>query len=809
MPALRHKIPESQKDRAWRIDAIKTNMERSMNDYYSKKDLDLLRLCAGHMDHTTYNYVTNPMSLKEERYQKYPAKLRNFDFISPLYKRLLALYNERVNDPIVYTKNSNFDSEKSAYEAGLISQSLNQRFINGLIESGQFDPVVAQQQQQEPPMSPEVIKQKTSSLKDLVTVEGQHVMNYVFDRQQLSMKYRKAWENFVKINKCVTFRGVRHDEVIVHNVSTQDVRWYGSKDTVFLQRAEIVVANYTMSFIEAMEIFQDVLQEPEYVKEYGDLSEILETLTTQAPSIKSNLIGRDFFDVFGDNMETDRWRTGTMNETQVCNVTHTQFTSFKKVGRIYDLETQEVVEVTEDYLGDDVYEWIWVPEEREGWCINDTYYIGGYPNDIQLVDPDNPFETYKNYNGRTFMQGDVVQLTTAEMLAHYQEAYNIVKYKIQVTINKNKDKLMVLPLGLLGHMKGGMGDGQTHYNGDVDEDGKLVGKHYPSQEIDTESAVAKSLYYADATQFLFVDETSENAALAAQMIKEIDLSLGNYIEYLIRYAASIKQEAEEYVGFNRFMMARTTASDPVANAQQGMYSGSLVIEEYFIEFEEYLNTEYQAIIDFGRYAFKEGRKAGYVRSNTDFQTLEVTGRFPNHVYGAFVRSGVKTKELREHLMQFTNEMLQNGMPASAVAKIKSGSLNYVEIAQELEAAEEKAFGQKQQLQDSENQAMIEAEAIKERVKDKELQVKIYDIDMRTQTAQLDSLRDAQGFISSQGESGGLGEMQGAVNDIIKSMNDTRTKFADIKAKLKMNKDNNDTKKEVAQISLQVARENKP
>lgn len=807
---IRHKISEAQKDRAWRTSAVQFNATRPMNSYYDQKDIKLLQLCAGHMELMDYTYVTNPFGLKDRKYTQYPAKLRNFDFISPLFQRLSALYSERVNEPIVYTKNSNFDSEISEYQTGLIQESLQQRFINGLIRSGRFDPALAAQQQEEPPMSEEVIKQKSSSIKDLVTIEGQHVINYVVDRQQVVMKQREAWQSFTKINKCLTFKDVRNDEVVYHTVPNVHAQYYGNTNTRFLEDAEVVSVRYRLTMPEVLEIFQAIFEEDEYKKEYGNILDQLESEAVSPGRLPGGLTGSDFFDTFAENGGFgDAWRqkNTSVNDTAVCDVVHTQFTSYKKVGKVYDVETDSVIEVGEDYLGDDVYEWVWYPEVREGWLINDRYVIGGYPVPVQPVDPDNPYYVKKNYNGRIFMQGEVRQVTMAEMLAHYQEAYNVVKYKIQVTVNKNKDKLLLLPLGLLGHMKGGQGDGQTYYNGEVDEDGKLRAQFNPSQEIDNESAVAKSLYYADATQFLFIDETSENAALAAQMLKDVDLSLGNYIEYLIRYAAGIKQEAEEYIGFNRFMMGRTTTNDPVSNSQQGIYAGSMVVEEYFTQFEEFLATEYQGIIDRGRFAYTKGRKVGYVRSNTDVQVMEITERFANHVYGVFVKSGAKTKQVRDAMMQYTNELIQNGTPGSAVAKIHAGTMNYTEIVQTLEAAEENFRKHQLAMQQQQSDADMQRAQMEAEEKQKDRDVKIYDIEMKAGTALYSGLTQAQSFVGSSDNGQGLDVLQANAAKVLADISKTQVEFQKLKVASDNNKRDNATKRYAADKTLQVARAN--
>ena len=85
-------------------------------------------------------------------------------------------------------------------------------------------------------------------------------------------------------------------------------------------------------------------------------------------------------------------------------------------------------------------------------------------------------------------------------------------------INKNKDKITVMPYGLIPTKKG----------------------------ID----VKTQMYHADATGILWIDETAPNASFAAQMIKTLDVGLGNYISETIKLIQYVKQEYWDAIGMN-------------------------------------------------------------------------------------------------------------------------------------------------------------------------------------------------------------------------------------------------------------------
>lgn len=802
----KQRIPESQKNREWRRQNLQYIRDLRMQTFMSTEDYKLLQLCAGEAKYTDYSYVTNPFNLKDSRYHRWPAKLRNFDFISPIFRRLIAEFTERQAEPIVYTRNSNFDSEVAAYEKELINQSLQQRFINKLIESGLFQPgqVDAEGQEVEPPMSPEVIKQQSSSLKDLITIEGQHVVNYIRDHQKLDEVYRKAWADFIQLNRCFTYKTVLRDHVKVENISPMSVEYYGNRNIKVLEDAEYIRARYLLTYTEVLEIFQDIFEEEEYKKEYGDIADQLEQRIQRHSSSGGTLpFSKIYFNNRGNFYDND-----DISANEEIEVQHVCWTGFRMVKQVWDAETGQILDLSEDYQGDDIINITWYPVEYDGYIIDDKYFIGGYPLPIQRVDPDNPFSTKKEYNGKIFLQGEVKQVRLAEILAKYQEAYNIVKFKIQNIINKNKDKILVLPLGLL---HSGTRDTENNAVADLDDDLSGLEQRPENDPEDGDSPIAKALYYMDATQTLMIDETSEHAALALQGIKSIDLSLGNYLSYLIEYANVIRTEAEELVGYNRYRTSRTTPSDAVTNVQQGIYAGSQIVEPYFTEFESFLATEYQGIIDLSQHAFRVGKKAAYVRSNTDVAIMEITEGFPRAVYGVFVRASSKTKRVREELKARANELLQNGMAGapSIIAKIISGDFNYAEIIQELENKERELLEQQQAQQEADRQNALAIEQMRAEEAQKDRDLKKYAIDMGIYEAMLRSISTGMGFAANGGNEEGFAKLESQANKVLIEAQKLQVKQSEIAAKERMNRENNDTKRYVADKTLAVAKENKP
>lgn len=800
------RLPESSKDRAWRRASLQYWNQINMNDFSNARDFKDLELAAGKITLTDYTYITNPFGLKDKKYQNYPAKLRNFDFISPLFLRWISEFNQRNFEPTVYTKNSNFDNEKLAYEKSLIEQSMQQRFINLLIKTGGFDPSQIDEAGNpvQEPMSPEVIKGQTSSLKDKKTIMGQHAMDYILDKQDVKAKCRKAFEYFIKINKCVTFRDVRFDEVIYEPISPLNVRYYGNRNITYLEDCEAITVDYYLTFEEVLELFGNDLEE--YEKEYGNIIDILEYESARGNDIS---YGSYFHSIYMRNMTGGMDTNKTISEDKRINVRHIQFTSFRKVKRVLG-ENDEILNLTEDYQGDDIIEEVWYPEEREGWVIANRFFIGGYPCDIQRVDSDNPFSSKKNYNGRIFLQGDVEQLTPPQRLYQYQEAHNAVQFKMQAAINKDKGKIVTMPLSLMKGLKNTRPTGNLNYTFEADENGNAIYGTSPSnQDSREDSQVGINMYYADVSQVMFLDDSDENIATAVNAIKQIDLSLGNWIEWLAARADKLKLDAENLLGFNSARTGAIKSTDSVSNAQQNLYSGSLITEEYFTEFEEFMNKDFQGLLDLSKYAFRSGKKAHFVRSNTDIAVLQIDEGFSEASYGVFVKSSAKTKEVLDTLKMQATQILQNSPKGgSTIAKVLAGSTNAASIVEELEAKENEMFEAEQRNQEADRQNALQIAQINEQSKQADRDLKRYEIDSRQETEIIKQGILASGFnIGKEGGEEIATKMLAETNKMLDAVQKNNLKQQEIDSKERIATQNNKTKIEVANKQLQVAKTN--
>jgi hypothetical protein len=192
------------------------------------------------------------------------------------------------------------------------------------------------------------------------------------------------------------------------------------------------------------------------------------------------------------------------------------------------------------------------------------------------------------------------------------------------------------------------------------------------------------------------------------------MSLSQYISNLFEFALSVKSEAEELLGFNRFRKANVNASDAVSNVNAGTYAGSLITELLFNQFNHYVERECTGLLDLSSHAYKDGVHKQYLRTDGELAVLSL---HPESIresdFGVFVKNGGKIKNDFEILKQRTLEFAQNGMKPEMVAKILSSSSNYSSIIEEIKedtASTQKAQQAQQQAEQQARQQEIDLRA---------------------------------------------------------------------------------------------------
>jgi hypothetical protein len=148
-----------------------------------------------------------------------------------------------------------------------------------------------------------------------------------------------------------------------------------------------------------------------------------------------------------DTLYTDREQNG-------IPVKHIQFPGLRKVGFLtyQDLETGQIYEdfkVDEEYKlsrenGDISIKWEWIPATYEVWKIGRDIYKGMGLAKGQLRDLSNLYSRKLNYYGAVYDATNSQPTSPMDRLVPFQYAYNVVEYRIQLLVNSDEGRKILM-----------------------------------------------------------------------------------------------------------------------------------------------------------------------------------------------------------------------------------------------------------------------------------------------------------------------------------------------------------------------------
>lgn len=703
-PNQRLPLEEKLKDNDW---------HRQMYFYYRSLALPLINIqdaqvfynaAVGTLDEQDYAYVINPFNDKDDKYKDYPAKIRNYPFLVNFIFTLLGEKSQRPINRMVSAINSDLKTKQAQYEYDEILKSLQERFLQELEAQGiPVDTNKDEQGNPIPPKSPEVIALEKSSIQDEMADMGQDFLEYADVAYEIPSKFREAFFHWIVTGIVVTKKDVRNDELDYEVVKPVEVSAVKSRNVTYLEDCEAVVRRWSMPIPECNDMFCDI---PEYQDIKKDLEANLLMGFGSGGGYSAAQNGYWFL-----NFKKNNTVVTSTNANEVI-IEQLSWTSEVKIGSISH-EDGSTTEVSDDYIPTsfDNIKWKWVNQEWEGYVIMGRYFVGFQPIPLQRAKFNDPYKTKKQYNGRFFGSTIIKMPSIIELLLPYQIKYNIVHFQLEKVMNKNKDKLTIMPKSLIPEQK------------DFD--------------------MFDMMYYADSTGFLFVDDSNPNSVNALQAVRALDLGLNQYIRFMYELLNSIKQEAETVVGLNAQRQGQVSQSAGLGTTQEALYRGSIVSEELFKEFDEFQQREYQGILDYSPFICANGKKASYI--NSDFKRVykEFYGEDLQFIeFGVGVLSSSEEKKNLETFRQWGFNFTQNGMsPALSARILRAG--NFDKLIKDLDSYEQLVQGQQQAQQDAQNQMAQQNTQLNAETAQKELDFKYYQVDQDNETSRLNKLEDVK------------------------------------------------------------------
>jgi hypothetical protein len=336
--------------------------------------------------------------------------------------------------------------------------------------------------------------------------------------------------------------------------------------------------------------------------------------------------------------------------------------------------------------------------------------------------------------------------------------------------------------------------------------------------------LAKAYVAMKNFQMLPLDTSITNTenALNFQHYQVLNLEQTNRLLSRVNLAGYFKNQAFEVIGLNPQRMGQTIAQQTATGVEQAMNASYAQTEQYFIQHSDNLMPRvHQMRTDLAQYyhSNKSSIRLQYITGSDEKVNFEMNGtNLLMRDLNIFCTTKTNSRAIMEQLKQLA--VNNNTMGASIYDLgnvIKSESI--AELTGVLKDAEEKTTAQKQSEMQQQQQMQQEMLESQERQKQMDLQFRAEQADLDRQTqltvAEIRSAGFGAGVDINQNQ---MSDYQDAMVNIQKQDNyqDTMNfkreqeinKNATNQQKLNINREELQTRKEIADKQLQIARENK-
>ena len=745
------KLPLSKKTKKWREACVEAFIDMSNNSLSQRKDYlkSLYDYYNGVIEESDYRYVLNPYGKSRTNF---PSKMRNYPIIKPIIDLLLGEKSKRPLNYTVSILNDDAVSRKEQEKQDLLIQNLEKQFVNSLQEKG----IETGMEQQQPQPPEDIIAMFERSYSDNRALLGQQSLNYIMQSQEVHDKIQKAWFHYLVSGEVYTHRGVRNKEPFYDVINPIDVDYDMDPDLDYVEDGDWALVRkyvHASTVVDHFGIFlsEDQILELEDPRQSEADNYLLYTRssTNTDPNIHRNRL---------IEVATVYWKS----RKRIGFVSYTDPTT----GETEEFEVEEGYKMPAELkeAGGKI-RFLWANEVWEGTRIDGRMYVNISPIANQRVSLNNPSKCKLPINGRRYSDVNSKNISMVSLGIPYQLNYNIYKYRLELAIARSKDIVAQFDINMIPK------------KWDMD----------------------KFMYFVEGTGIAWVDYNKEGVQLSPQHQSVLDMSIKTIEQYIL-LLNSIMEEWEKLSGVNRQRQGQISQYEGKASSQQAIVQSSHITEDLFRKFEGLEQRDLQAMLDYSKEAWITGKNAMYIMPDGAAEYLSVDPL--SHLeadYGIFVTNSGKEYEKIENIKGLAQSLVQNGLPASAMAEmfdaqsfpqLKDKLKQAEKQTQQLEQAQQQAEAQQaQQLQQMQQQA--EAEKVENENMNNELDRKNrIDIAM----IQAEGARVAQDF-----------NLQKAMGDMKIKDAQVNLKAGDLGEKIRSNKANEELKRSA---QAQDVRDNK-
>ena len=660
------RIPIAQKGPIWKKDTVDAYLSLSNEGTTRKENLQILYdYYNGMINSTDYDYVMKPYGKARKNF---PSKMRNYPLIKPTLDLLLGEKAKRPFNYSVIALNSDSVDRKEKEKQELFFENMKQQFANELIQLG-----VSEEQIKEVPLPENLEDMFEKSYVDNRAVVGQKAMTYIIQNAEVHEKLQKAWFHFLVSGEAFTERGVHHNEPFYDVLNPLDVDYDMDPDLDYVEDGDWVKVTKWMAPSSIVERWGDKLTETQ-----------IDTL-------------------FVDEGDQSWFSTANLNEgnrslgrSRLRKVQILYWQSMERKGFLEYMDPEtgsiEVEEVEDGFrlpremkeeMGAKVT-WEWGNRPWQAVRIGDD--SDGMDIDVRPVEYER--NTIENQsanklpiNGRRYSDINSNNISLVMLGIPYQLNYNVTKYRLELSVARSKDIIAQLDINLIPK------------KWDMD----------------------KFMYYVEGSGIAWVDYNKEGVKLAPNHQSVMDLSVKT-ISLYIEMLNHIEEEWERVSGVNRQRRGEISQYEGKAMGQQAIVQSAHTTEDLYRKFAGMEKRDLQALLDYSKYAWRNGKKGMYIMPDGRNDLLDIDPiEWMESELGVFISDATKDVEKINLAREAAQGMIQKGAPGSMVLEMFNEE-SFITIIDKLKKAEKQLDAAAQQAAQGEQesvQANIEADAAKQ------------------------------------------------------------------------------------------------
>ena len=670
------KVPNSKKSQEeWYAACCDFIISRGLS-IRNKDELEVkYDIVNGKIPDSFYDKILNPYNATKDKYKRFPATMRNYDFMKGIIRRYVGEYIKNPHDfivsannpEVILARNGKLKQELSILVQQQIAAKINeayQQFVNEGNDPKQFNPEQVVDIEN-------FIKEFNENYIDEISMQGQELLNVIRDLTEDTLLYVRAYFDFITFGECYTYTDIVGKNIVKRVISPRDA-FPINTDNMFREDDDMFACRRKLSYQQIMDEFGEHItpkQKDFLNKYYGnrtpDTRLTYNTYESYFPEVCKKFSDKD------RNLFRSQSNMMIDNNTGLYDVWHVVWRGFERIAIVTYINESGFIDSrieTDDYklqkeLGDISIEYKYRPQVYE--CVRiGTRSEAIYPYKARAIAYDRNGKL--PYNGINELLQGFGKFSIVEIVTPFQVFYNIVAYHREIVIAKNKLNILMLAKSLLGK--------------------------------NSEDTIYKMI----ADGVLYIDDTEDSGMLRSQQVRYLQSNLGDYIAQLTALLADIKESANQQVDMTAQRYGEIANSAGKSVTQEAINRGSMgsVIIEYIMDCMR--ERDYARDLDYSKLAWIDGLDTSFRDSNNNLKYISLN--VDNHVYADYVikcKNSSKEQEKLDALKQFAFNASQNGDPMMAVAAIEGD--NVASISKLIKKFQEQKEAHEMQLQQMEQQ----------------------------------------------------------------------------------------------------------